>query len=381
LWPVFEVFTARSENLDIDLALMEDARQRLLREILSNVSGAIVVDVLSATATDPKDEKRIKALIADEGGTANATNETVRGLFVNMIGKLIMTDTVQAPGRGMVACLDGDKDTSVVIAQEDLPREERATVVLADGSKYTGQWKGDLIDGNGVFEVIDGSRYEGNFVDGFWDGQGTYRWPDGTVYQGQWHGGMRSGTGVLTCTDGSRYEGQFVNDRHEGHGVCTFADGSRYDGNYVEGFWDGQGTHWSADGAVYQGQWHGSMNSGTGVVTYPDGGRYDGQFISGKEEGHGVFTGADGVQYDGEWKDGLRDRGVLRSPSGTSHIVQYEDNRDAEAPASPVNFQPLITSQRGFQIPHDNRDAEAPASPASTQKFATSQLGFQIPYE
>mmetsp|Transcript_47763 Transcript_47763/g.117128 ORF Transcript_47763/g.117128 Transcript_47763/m.117128 type:complete len:320 (+) Transcript_47763:26-985(+) len=89
LWPVFEVFAASSQGVTIDVALMGVTPQQLAREPLSTFSRGLVVDVLSTTATDPKDEQRIKMLIANDSGAANATNEVVQLVLFDLISFLI----------------------------------------------------------------------------------------------------------------------------------------------------------------------------------------------------------------------------------------------------------------------------------------------------
>jgi len=90
IWTVFEVFTASIEKIDVDLALMADARRRLLQTPVGQVAQAIEVDVMTAQATDPDDEQRIKQLIAGEDGAATTTNTTVKQLFVKLITSVLM---------------------------------------------------------------------------------------------------------------------------------------------------------------------------------------------------------------------------------------------------------------------------------------------------
>jgi len=90
VWTVFEVFTASIEGIEVDLALMADARQRLLQTPVGQVAQAIAVDVMTAQATDPDDEQRIKQLIAGEDGVATTTNDIVKKLFVKLISKVLM---------------------------------------------------------------------------------------------------------------------------------------------------------------------------------------------------------------------------------------------------------------------------------------------------
>mmetsp|Transcript_70782 Transcript_70782/g.162277 ORF Transcript_70782/g.162277 Transcript_70782/m.162277 type:complete len:486 (-) Transcript_70782:351-1808(-) len=93
VWTVFEVFTAFTNGIEVDLALMVDSRQRLMKESLSSLKTALVVDVMSAQATDPNDEQRIKMLISAQDGGADKTNQTVKQLFVDLIAKVLMSSS------------------------------------------------------------------------------------------------------------------------------------------------------------------------------------------------------------------------------------------------------------------------------------------------
>mmetsp|Transcript_49792 Transcript_49792/g.113092 ORF Transcript_49792/g.113092 Transcript_49792/m.113092 type:complete len:516 (-) Transcript_49792:391-1938(-) len=125
LWPVFEVFTACTKKVPIDLALMEDAKDQLIGATLIEAGDAIVVDVMSAQATDPSDEKRIKEMIADESGAATRTNDTVKELFVTMIAKLLLSNDWKALREAK-----GQKDAAEAAKRADEWRE-----ALAQGVK------------------------------------------------------------------------------------------------------------------------------------------------------------------------------------------------------------------------------------------------------
>ena len=53
----------------------------------------------------------------------------------------------------------------------------------------------------------DGSKYSGEYKDGLFDGQGTLIYPDGRKYDGQFHYGQMDGTGKMTYPDGRVEEG------------------------------------------------------------------------------------------------------------------------------------------------------------------------------
>ena len=75
------------------------------------------------------------------------------------------------------------------------------TVLLEHGVKYTGQWKGDKRDGEGVQFWPDGARFDGQWRDGLAEGFGKFVHADGDNYEGQWHEDKANGSGVLVQLD------------------------------------------------------------------------------------------------------------------------------------------------------------------------------------
>ncbi len=58
--------------------------------------------------------------------------------------------------------------------------------------------------------------YTGEWKDDKKEGQGVYRWPNKQVYEGSWSNNVRHGPGVLTMPDGSKLEGVWNKDVLEG---------------------------------------------------------------------------------------------------------------------------------------------------------------------
>jgi len=76
---------------------------------------------------------------------------------------------------------------------------------------YDGQWKDDIMQGEGTLTFTDGSSYTGAFLDGQFTGQGKYKWPSGAVYSGLWRFNRMHGEGVYTDTSGQEWRGKFYN--------------------------------------------------------------------------------------------------------------------------------------------------------------------------
>ena len=55
---------------------------------------------------------------------------------------------------------------------------------MSDGSKYVGQYKDGLLDGQGTMVWSDGSKYVGQWKDSIPNGEGTYTFADGKIDKG-----------------------------------------------------------------------------------------------------------------------------------------------------------------------------------------------------
>ena len=77
---------------------------------------------------------------------------------------------------------------------------------------YTGDWKDDKKDGQGVFRWENGMSYEGEWKADRRNGHGKFTWPNKQFFEGEWIDDKRTGPGALYMPDGSRYEGVWAND-------------------------------------------------------------------------------------------------------------------------------------------------------------------------
>jgi len=64
---------------------------------------------------------------------------------------------------------------------------------FANGDRYEGEWKDNLIHGQGTFTQSRGDVYTGDFVAGKPHGRGVYYYHDGHISEGWWVRGKRSG--------------------------------------------------------------------------------------------------------------------------------------------------------------------------------------------
>ena len=82
-----------------------------------------------------------------------------------------------------------------------------------DESKYEGEIKNRLPNGQGTMTYTDGVKYVGEYKDGKRHGQGTYTFPDGKKYVGGWKDSKYHGQGTLISSDGKFFVGEFKDSK------------------------------------------------------------------------------------------------------------------------------------------------------------------------
>jgi hypothetical protein len=91
-------------------------------------------------------------------------------------------------------------------------------------SSYRGDFLAGKKHGKGIKVMPNGDRYTGDFRDDYRDGQGVYVWGDktpwaGDRYEGEYRRDLRHGWGVYQWNSGDRYEGPWENDLRMGPSV------------------------------------------------------------------------------------------------------------------------------------------------------------------
>lgn len=113
-------------------------------------------------------------------------------------------------------------------------------IFWSDGSKYEGQFRNDMICGNGRKLMINGEYYKGQFDHDLPNGYGTYIELHGAKYEGEWKDGKMHGRGTQVFKDGEKtYVGQYYEGKMHGQGTMYFKDGSYYEGDFVQGLFHG----------------------------------------------------------------------------------------------------------------------------------------------
>ena len=80
--------------------------------------------------------------------------------------------------------------TSQVFAKEECKGKYwdncYGTYTYASGSKYVGEYKNDMMHGQGAYTYASGDKYAGAFKNGKYHGQGAYIYTRGEKIVGQW---------------------------------------------------------------------------------------------------------------------------------------------------------------------------------------------------
>ncbi len=126
---------------------------------------------------------------------------------------------------------------------------------FADGSLYTGEFKGGLPDGEGVWAYPKGEKVKGFFKKGLPVGENVFAKANQPQKTGCVSGNCKNGIGVYLDETGNRYVGYFRRHRPSGKGICYYPNGSRYDGLWQDGLPNGFGVMHEAKGTERKGIW------------------------------------------------------------------------------------------------------------------------------
>ena len=90
------------------------------------------------------------------------------------------------------------------------------TSPMGDDGKdsYTGEWKDNIMHGQGTYSYISGDTYVGEYKDDKMHGQGTYTWADGAKYVGEWKDNKKHGQGTFTYPHGTEESGYYMNGKY-----------------------------------------------------------------------------------------------------------------------------------------------------------------------
>jgi hypothetical protein len=132
--------------------------------------------------------------------------------------------------------------------------------VWSNGKVYIGDFKNGLRDVSGINE-FNGYKYNGEWKEDLLHGQGKFIWKDGDVYEGEWKDGKIHGQGKKTYNNKDVYEGAWKDGKRHGLGEFIYRNGK---------------TH-------YEGQWKNGMKHGQGKIIWPPEQAYQGEFFYGSK--------------------------------------------------------------------------------------------------
>lgn len=253
------------------------------------------------------------------------------------------------------------------------------------GDRYEGEFMKGYFFGRGRFTWADGGFYEGEYIalrggyehgvefpdpNGKRNGRGARHWVSGDRYDGEWKDDMMHGEGIITKASGGRFlgtfrEGKKVNKgtetwgnkvnvpfvcpmgyRHEGRGFCT------YEGSWWENHFHGEGVFTCMDNRSYTGQWRRGRRHGWGTMIMCPltqrgdprrmdiGGMgglyrpvvYRGQWDDGTRQGKGTIEYANGTKVSGDLVNGVHvGHATWMFPSGHVRIAQHSKTGEREA--------------------------------------------------
>jgi hypothetical protein len=277
-----------------------------------------------------------------------------------------------APFLGEAQCISGKCDTGIGIMRypssgahyvgqfEGNKREGFGNCYFPNDGNYSGYWKSDKPNGEGIRMYGDG-RIE----KGIWkDGKLQKSFPnlvinlDGETKRlqpGCFHGNCGLGTGVYVYPDGSIYNGDFKNNRRNGYGTMYYTNKSIYVGTWANDNKHGMGNVVNPDGSKISGVWQDNERVEAGNQATVPGAKAANKTtgcISGDcTNGYGTFKYENGAQYRGPFQHGLpKGQGELTGVTGTNKPFRYVGAFDKGQPNGQGTCYMLNegTKQEGF---------------------------------
>ena len=126
-----------------------------------------------------------------------------------------------------------NKIIDISVKRAQLKKNKKDNSILYDEMDEVDQDEYELLQGIDIATYPDGTKYVGEWKDGIPNGQGTLTYLDGRKYIGEFKDGIPNGQGSFTYLDEGKYVGEFKNDKAHGQGTFTFPDGFS-----LKGIWE-----------------------------------------------------------------------------------------------------------------------------------------------
>ncbi|KRX10097.1 Protein kinase-like domain [Pseudocohnilembus persalinus] len=146
----------------------------------------------------------------------------------------------------------------------------------------------------------NGSKYQGQIKNNMRNGQGKFYFQDGGLYEGQWKDNKMDGKGILYYQNGQKaYDGQWKDDMFNGYATLFNENPQNSDTNINYKNFDQIGNCWNK----YLGHFENDLKHGQGTLYFTNGEFFQGQFYHNKIDGNGIFYTYRGNIIKGKWKD------------------------------------------------------------------------------
>jgi hypothetical protein len=175
-----------------------------------------------------------------------------------------------------------------IVAIKNYQDLNNGIMTFANGDKYNGEWKNDIIEGKGVFI-----------------------WANGDIYEGRWKNCNRYGNGKMIYANGDIYEGEWYDKQKIGRFIITYKYGTIYEGN-IGNCIDSVIT--TRDKKVIKCATINGLTNGYGSINFPDGTKYEGDIYDNLQHGYGMLTNLDGYLVTSMWKCGKVSNEELNLP-------------------------------------------------------------------
>lgn len=140
-----------------------------------------------------------------------------------------------------------------------------------DGSMYQGEWKNDLLSGQGSYTNLFGHIFSGAFKNHEFIHEGR------SIELKELD--QCKPEGLTDCVISLRNKDcETIDPAYSGTVDCTFDDGDEYHGDVLQGKFSGKGFYRIFDGSKYEGFFEKDYFSGNGTYTNPSGCAFSGTF-------------------------------------------------------------------------------------------------------